>query len=153
MYQAAIAFLRLRVVSPDLSVALMEHLGQQLGGLMEAATQLVQLLLHGEDPLLQLPVRVVPIGAEVAHDHLHLLTYGARPELSVCKIFLQILASEERYFGCCKHLNSFKTKARVPGNLAEWKIYLPPLSSKKNEFREVLQILFLYRRSMCLNGL
>lgn len=57
---------------------------------MEAATQLIQLLLHGEDPLLQLPVRVVPIGAEVAHDHLHLLIYSARPQLSVGKILSKI---------------------------------------------------------------
>lgn len=56
MYQAALAVVWLRVVSPDLGVALMEDLGEKLGGLMEAATQLIQLLLHGEDPLLQLPV-------------------------------------------------------------------------------------------------
>lgn len=71
-YHSGITPLRLRVVSPDLGVALTEDVGEQLRGLMEAATQLVQLLLHGEDPLLELPVRVVPIGAEVAHDHLHL---------------------------------------------------------------------------------
>lgn len=75
----------LRAASPGLDVALMEDLGEQLGGLMEAATQLIQLLLHGEDPLLQLPVWVVPIGTEVAHDHLHLLIYSARPQLSVGK--------------------------------------------------------------------
>lgn len=62
----------LRAALPDLGVAVTENLSEQLGGLMEAATQLIQLLLHGENPLLQLPIGVVPIGAEVAHDHLHL---------------------------------------------------------------------------------
>lgn len=85
VFQAVIECLWLRAASPGFGVALMEDLGEQLGGLMEAATQLIQLLLHGEDPLLQLPVRVVPIGAEVAHDHLHLLIYSVRPVLSVCE--------------------------------------------------------------------
>lgn len=51
----------------------MQDLREQLGRLVETATQLVQFLLHGEDSLLQLPIGVVPVGAEVAHDHLHLL--------------------------------------------------------------------------------
>lgn len=59
--------------SPDLWVAVTQDLRQQLRGLMEAAAQLVQLLLHGEDTLLQLPIGVVPIGTEITHDHLHLL--------------------------------------------------------------------------------
>lgn len=57
---------------PDLGVAVTKNLREQFGGLMEAATQFIQLLLHGENPLLQLPIGVVPIGTEVAHDHLHL---------------------------------------------------------------------------------
>lgn len=62
----------LRAGLPDLGVAVTKNLREQLGGLMEAAAQLIQLLLHGENPLLQLPIGVVPIGTEVAHDHLHL---------------------------------------------------------------------------------
>lgn len=95
MHQVVNAREWLRAASPGLGVALVEDLREQLGGLMEAATQLVQLLLHGEDPLLQLSVRVVPIGAEVAHDHLHLLIYSVRPERSVCKrkISLKFLPS------------------------------------------------------------
>lgn len=50
----------------------MQDLREQLGRLVETATQLIQFLLHGEDSLLQLPIGVVPVGAEVAHDHLHL---------------------------------------------------------------------------------
>lgn len=49
-------------MSPNFWVAVLQDLRQQL----------VQLLLHGEDALLQLPIGVVPIGTEVAHDHLHL---------------------------------------------------------------------------------
>lgn len=37
---------------PDLWVALTQDLRQQLRGLLEAATQFIQLLLHGEDTLL-----------------------------------------------------------------------------------------------------
>lgn len=59
-------------MSPNFWVAVSQDLRQQLGALLEAATQLVQLLLHGEDALLELPIGVVPIGTEVAHDHLHL---------------------------------------------------------------------------------
>lgn len=57
---------------PDRCVSVAQDLGQQLGRLLEAAGQLIQLLLHGEDSLLQLSIGVVPVGAEVAHDHLHL---------------------------------------------------------------------------------
>lgn len=59
--------------SPALRVAAEQDVREQLGRLMETATQFIQFLLHGEDPLLQLPIGVVPVGAEVAHDHLHLL--------------------------------------------------------------------------------
>lgn len=59
--------------SPALRAAAEQDPREQLGRLMETATQLIQFLLHGEDPLLQLPIGVVPVGAEVAHDHLHLL--------------------------------------------------------------------------------
>lgn len=58
---------------PDLWVAVTYNLRQQIRCLLEAATQLVQLLLHGEDSLLQLPIGVIPVGTEVAHNHLHLL--------------------------------------------------------------------------------
>lgn len=58
---------------PALRTAAEQDLREQLGCLMETATQFIQFLLHGEDPLLQLPIGVVPVGAEVAHDHLHLL--------------------------------------------------------------------------------
>lgn len=58
---------------PDLWVAVTYNLRQQIRRLLEAATQLVQLLLHGEDSLLQLPIGVIPVGTEVAHNHLHLL--------------------------------------------------------------------------------
>lgn len=58
---------------PALRATAEQDLREQLGRLMETATQLVQFLLHGEDPLLQPPIGVVPVGAEVAHDHLHLL--------------------------------------------------------------------------------
>lgn len=63
---------------PDLRVAVTQDLRQQLRGLLEAATELIQLLLHGEDTLLQLPIGVVPIGTEVTHDHLHLLKPAAQ---------------------------------------------------------------------------
>lgn len=63
---------------PDLRVAVTQDLRQQLRGLLEAATQFIQLLLHGEDTLLQLPIGVVPIGTEVTHDHLHLLKPAAQ---------------------------------------------------------------------------
>lgn len=59
-------------MSPALRAATEQNLREQLGRLMETATQLIQFLLHGEDPLLQLPIGVVPVGTEVAHDHLHL---------------------------------------------------------------------------------
>lgn len=59
-------------VLPDCWVSVTQDLGQQLGRLLEAAGQLIQLLLHGEDSLLQLSIGVVPVCAEVAHDHLHL---------------------------------------------------------------------------------
>lgn len=49
------------------------HTGQQLGRLLQAVVELVQFLLHGQDALLQLPVGVVPVGAKVEHDHLHLV--------------------------------------------------------------------------------
>lgn len=62
----------IEAMSPDLWVTVTQDLRQQLRRLLEAATQLVQFLLHGEDTLLQLPIGVVPIGTEVAHDHLHL---------------------------------------------------------------------------------
>lgn len=58
---------------PDLWVAVTYNLRQQIRRLLEEATQLVQLLLHGEDSLLQLPIGVIPVGTEVAHNHLHLL--------------------------------------------------------------------------------
>ena len=64
---------RVLTVLPDLWVAVAQRSGQKLGSLLEASVQIVQLLLHGQDALLQLPVRVVPVGAQVAHDHLHLL--------------------------------------------------------------------------------
>ena len=64
---------RVLTVLPDLWVAVAQRSGQELRGLLEASVQVVQLLLHGQDALLQLPVRVVPVGAQVAHDHLHLL--------------------------------------------------------------------------------
>lgn len=114
MYQAVIACLWRRVASPGLGVALMEDLGEQLGGLMEAATQLVQLLLHGEDPLLQLPVRVVPIGAEVAHNHLHLLIYSARPQLSVCKNLCKIPAVFGERLWILKTFYFFQNKSKSP---------------------------------------
>lgn len=59
--------------SPAVWAAAVQDLREQLGRLVETATQLIQFLLHGEDSLLQLPIGVVPVGAEVAHDHLHLL--------------------------------------------------------------------------------
>lgn len=69
--------------SPDFRVAAEQDLREQLGRLMETAAQLIQFLLHGEDPLLQLPIGVVPVGAEVAHDHLHLLK-TATPSRANC---------------------------------------------------------------------
>lgn len=54
------------------AVVTVKDIRQQLRGLLKTASQLVQLLLHGEDPLLQLPIRVIPVGTEVTHDHLHL---------------------------------------------------------------------------------
>lgn len=69
--------------SPDLRVAAEQDLREQLGRLTETAAQLIQFLLHGEDPLLQLPIGVVPVGAEVAHDHLHLLK-AATPSRANC---------------------------------------------------------------------
>lgn len=114
MYRAVIACLWPRVASPGLCVALMEDLGEQLGGLMEAATQLVQLLLHGEDPLLQLPVRVVPIGAEVAHDHLHLLIYSARPKLSVCKNLSKIPGVLWEILWMLQKFYFFQNKSKSP---------------------------------------
>lgn len=63
---------------PDLWVALMYNLRQQLRGLLEAATQLIQFLLHGKDSLLKLPIGVIPVGTEVAHNHLHLLKSTAQ---------------------------------------------------------------------------
>lgn len=72
---------------PDLWVAVTQDMRQQLRRLLEAATQLIQLLLHGEDALLQLPVGIVPIGTEVAHDHLHLLESQCRTvfQCALCK--------------------------------------------------------------------
>lgn len=69
---------------PAVRAAAKQDLGEQLRRLMETAAQLVQFLLHGEDPLLQLPIRVVPVGAQVAHDHLHLLNQSHDPGKTVC---------------------------------------------------------------------
>lgn len=49
------------------------HPRQQVGRLLQAVVERVQFLLHGQDALLQLPVGVIPVGAEVEHDHLHLV--------------------------------------------------------------------------------
>lgn len=75
IFSRSIVFLEICDTSPSpaLRAAAEQNLREQLGRLMETATQLIQFLLHGEDPLLQLPIGVVPVGAEVAHDHLHLL--------------------------------------------------------------------------------
>lgn len=90
---------------PDLWVAVTKDLRQQLRRLLKTATQLVQLLLHGEDTLLQLPIRVIPVSAEVTHDHLHLL----KPSIQLKFKDLYNFQWKKTHRGLTVNLNSVQT--------------------------------------------